>query len=243
MNNFDEVVGGSSVAGSAPRHAFLYSGGVTHDLGTLGGNGITTAFGINDAGQIVGSSFVPGQEIRRAFLYTDGLMVDLNDLIAPNSLPPGNTLHEALGINSSGQIIANSLDNTQAYLLSPVAPLSITGPTSLPGGIVGTPYGPVSFAADGGAGGNHWSATGLPVGLAIDATTGVLSGTPEPGTQAVYPNARFTVTDSAAIAASVTLSLTINSAGPAPPAITSVSPNTVVGSNATRNCASTVGSS
>lgn len=56
--------------------------------------------------------------------------------------------------------------------------LRIAGPTSLPNGIQNAPYGPVTFTASGGTGAYTWSATGLPPGLSIDSSTGVLSGTP-----------------------------------------------------------------
>lgn len=56
--------------------------------------------------------------------------------------------------------------------------LRITGPTSLPNGIQNAPYGPATFTASGGTGAYTWSATGLPPGLSIDSSTGVLSGTP-----------------------------------------------------------------
>jgi len=141
-------------------------------------------------------------------------------------------LAQALGINSSGQIIANSSNNFHAYLLTPVAPLTITSPASLPPGTVGVPYGLVPFVAVGGTSERDWAATGLPPGLFINAATGALGGIPDAGSEGVYPNAKFTVVDSNGAVASVTLSLTINPAGstaPPPPVITSVSPNPVLG--------------
>ena len=231
INDLGQVVGSSDIAGNAARHAFLYSGGVMHDLGALSGSNASSAIGINNSGQIVGlSSF--SDQTTRAFLDSGGVMRNLTDLIPANTLPPGALLTEALGINSSGQIIANSANTFHAYLLTPAPPLTISSPASLPPGTVGVPYGPVPFTASGGTAERDWAATGLPAGLFINAATGALGGTPELGSEGVYPNAKFTVIDSNGAVASVTLSLTMNPSGPVvppPPVITSVSPNPVLG--------------
>jgi len=100
-------------------------------------------------------------------------------------------------------------------ILSP-APLSITGPASLPSGAVGVAYGPVTFTASGGTGGYNWSATGLPNGLSI-STGGVLSGTAAAGSSGSY-TPQFTVRDSSNNNTSVTLLLPIS---PPPLAISS----------------------
>ena len=53
--------------------------------------------------------------------------------------------------------------------------LRITSPTSLSTGTVGVAYPPVKFMASGGSGGGYtWSATGLPPGMLIDPSTGML---------------------------------------------------------------------
>jgi prepilin-type N-terminal cleavage/methylation domain-containing protein len=69
--------------------------------------------------------------------------------------------------------------------------LAIASPATLPDGTNGQPYPNTAVTATGGAGGNTWSATGLPAGLHIDGN-GVISGTPTAtGTFTV----RVTVTD------------------------------------------------
>lgn len=55
--------------------------------------------------------------------------------------------------------------------------LTISLPLSLPDAVVGSPY-TAPFTATGGGASYVWHAAGLPTGLAISPTTGVLSGTP-----------------------------------------------------------------
>jgi hypothetical protein len=88
-------------------------------------------------------------------------------------------------------------------------PLSITT-TSLPSGIVGTPY-TATLVADGGTPPYTWAAPTLPMGLTLNSTTGQISGTPSVATTG---NIGITVTDSASPSAMATASLplTINSA-------------------------------
>ena len=90
----------------------------------------------------------------------------------------------------------------------PTGALGITGPNSLPQGVAGQVYAPVSFGATGGAGGNVFSATGLPAGLAL-SSSGVLTGTPAAAGSATVV---VTVTDSAGGKAVSTLTLSIAAA-------------------------------
>ena len=70
----------------------------------------------------------------------------------------------------------NSVSKT--YSLTVSSGLAITGPASLPAGIVGVEYAATTITASGGSGVYTWSATGLPTGLSIAIATGVISGTP-----------------------------------------------------------------
>jgi hypothetical protein len=89
--------------------------------------------------------------------------------------------------------------------------------TSLPAATVGTPYSS-TLAASGGATPYTYSATGLPSGLAVSASTGTITGTPA-STAAGTSSVSFTVTDATkptAQTATATLSLIVNAAGAAP---------------------------
>lgn len=102
---------------TAPEHAFLYSNNVVTDLGTLTGDGVSYAEGINDLGQVTGYS--ASGAWRHAFLYTNGVMVDLNSLINPAL---GIVIIDAEGINDQGQIAAtgfNAAGGEDAFLLTP----------------------------------------------------------------------------------------------------------------------------
>jgi len=54
INNHGDIVGFSQI-GLSFEHPFLYSQGLMHDLGTLGGS-LAEAKAINDAGEIAGTA-------------------------------------------------------------------------------------------------------------------------------------------------------------------------------------------
>jgi probable HAF family extracellular repeat protein len=89
INNGGEIVGFSDLPGDVSGgmltpnfHAVLWTKDhVVHDLGTLPGDAISEATGINDKGQIVGVSFPSSH----AFIWQDGVMTDLNKLIPSDS--------------------------------------------------------------------------------------------------------------------------------------------------------------
>jgi probable HAF family extracellular repeat protein len=100
LNNTTQVVG-SSFTSPIPGtgHAFVYSGGIMRDIGSLAG-GTTTATGINDAGEIVGQSVLQ-EQFPFAFLYKNGVMRNLGSL-------RGSDRSDAAAINSAGQIAGTS---------------------------------------------------------------------------------------------------------------------------------------
>ena len=105
---------------------------------------------------------------------------------------------------------STSASASQTYSITVVAPaLVITTATPLPAGLNGSPYS-TTFAAVGGKPPYLWSAKGLPTGLVLANTTGLLTGIP---TQDGVFTVAVTVTDSSLIAVFSTtqnFSLTIN---------------------------------
>ena len=102
INDQDQIVGASDLAGDMYQHAFLWQKGVMTDLGTLPGDVVSAAVAINNKGQVTGVSVDPSGQYLRAFLWQNGAMYDLNSLIAGQS--PLYLLH-GFGINSSGEIV------------------------------------------------------------------------------------------------------------------------------------------
>jgi probable HAF family extracellular repeat protein len=92
VNNHNQVMGQSTLAGNRIAHPFLWDAGELTDLGTLGGDNGDVSW-INDAGQIVGEADLPGSEAHDAFLWEKGVMTDLGNL--------GQTSF-AFAINSQG---------------------------------------------------------------------------------------------------------------------------------------------
>ncbi|HEX8337350.1 MAG TPA: DUF3466 family protein [Pyrinomonadaceae bacterium] len=133
LNDLGQVVGGLSGNDDGTGRAFLLSGGVVKDLGTLlPSHRYSRARSLNNAGQIVGVSsqswFTRSDE--RAFLYEGGAMLDLNALTPADA---GWVLNEATDINSHGQIVGRGRLNGQerGFLLTPTAPpVLLTEPDS-----------------------------------------------------------------------------------------------------------------
>jgi len=111
--------------------------------------------------------------------------------VSQGALPGGVTLSPTTGM-ISGTPAASGTFNftvqvtdtasataTKLFALTVSASLTITTPSTLPSGSVGVPYS-FTFNVAGGTGPYQWTAAGgaLPSGLTLDASAGVLSGTP-----------------------------------------------------------------
>lgn len=108
INNQGVIVGFSDLTGDQnganPNfHAFQWTRpGPMQDLGTLSGDAISEALGINAQNQIVGVSYAAGFSNPRAFIYQNGRMTDLNSLTLANS---PLYLQVAQEINDEGAIV------------------------------------------------------------------------------------------------------------------------------------------
>lgn len=205
INDSGKIVGLAifESANSGSGHAALWSptgsGYTFQDLGDLGG-GFSVADSINRAGDVVGSSLVnAGDTVTHATLWTGGKIVDLNAAVTP-VLPAFITLNGASSINDSGSIVVGSVDSrtgaTSSYLLVPIQPLSLS--CAAASAQVAAAYSS-ALAATGGSPPYKFSvASGLPPGLALNAGTGILAGTP---TTAGSFNFTVQVADSSGVAA------------------------------------------
>jgi len=117
INHHGDAAGFSDFAGDQGgglnAHAVLWprDGGIV-DLGVIGDDPLSLAFGINDSGQIVGQSI--GAAGSRAFLYEDGVMSNLNDLVDAGS----PFLIYANDINDAGEIAGQACtacDTTETF--------------------------------------------------------------------------------------------------------------------------------
>src|SRR5207244_2863143 len=95
IDDAGEVIGTTETA-SGDLHAFLYSAGAMHDLGTLGGK-TSAGLAISPSGIIAGESETASGDAR-VFLYSDHLMHDLG--------PFHGMVH---GVNDAGQIVGYSM--------------------------------------------------------------------------------------------------------------------------------------
>jgi len=123
INDAGQVVGSSGSCANTPLvpqpvgpHAVLWDHGSPINLGSLGGQLISTAAAINNRGEVVGASDLPGDTALHSFLWTrETGMQDLGTLPGDVNSLPGATG----GINNRQQVVGWSCDsagNCRAYI-------------------------------------------------------------------------------------------------------------------------------
>jgi len=123
INDKGQVVGSSGSCADTPLvpqpigpHAVLWDNGSPINLGSLGGQLISTGAAVNNRGEVVGASDLPGDRALHSFLWTrEAGMQDLGTLPGDvNSLPGGTG-----GINNRQQVVGwscNKAGKCRAYL-------------------------------------------------------------------------------------------------------------------------------
>jgi probable HAF family extracellular repeat protein len=193
---------GQSYTSGGISNAFLYSGGVMINLGTLPGGTFSYATAINNSGQVVGaSSSATSNGNSIAFLYSGGVMINLGTL--------GGTASLASGINDAGQVVGNSADssgNQNAFLYSSAtgmenlntvyASLLVSGTGSQTGFVALTNATGINNLGDIAGVGTYWNGTS-------DQTEAFLLDAPEPSTWALLLGGGFLLAGSLARRTSV----------------------------------------
>jgi probable HAF family extracellular repeat protein len=113
INDLGQSVGATGDCIHAPTaHGLLWQGGISTNLGNLGGSLNTNPFAINDLTQVTGTSDLAGDLTSHAFLWQKGTMQDLGTL-------PGDYYSVGYSINNLGQVVGQSCDannNCRAFL-------------------------------------------------------------------------------------------------------------------------------
>jgi probable HAF family extracellular repeat protein len=107
VNNRNQAVGWSELAGRDTEHAILWQGGELIDLGALPDFPVSRALGINAQGQIVGYAIEFDLHHSRAILWDHGRTIDIT--------PPGSSSCSAVDINDRGDIVGKCVAAGQLW--------------------------------------------------------------------------------------------------------------------------------
>ncbi len=230
VNTTTGVISGTPDAGSDANSPYS----VTISATNAGGTGTATlVFTINPPGPVINSALTASGTVGIAInTYTITATNNPTSFNATN-LPPGLSVDTMTGVisgtpnagsnGSSPYSVSISATNaggtdtaTLVFTINPAPPVITSSTTDA--GQVGSPY---NYTITGSNAPTSFNATGLPAGLSVNMNSGLISGTPDPGTDAGSP---YSVTISATNAGgtgSATLTLTISPPPPPPPVITS----------------------
>jgi len=101
VNSRGQSIGVSTLPGDIERHAFLWSRGELHDLGTLGGTR-SRPLALSEDGHVAGMSLTRNNETVHAVLWRNLKIKDLGTV-------PGDACSFAWGLNSKDQVVGISL--------------------------------------------------------------------------------------------------------------------------------------
>jgi probable HAF family extracellular repeat protein len=101
INNHGQAIGDSFTPGDTGDHAFLWSSGASHDLGTLGGS-ISLPTGLTEMGHVSGVSWLPNDMGLHAVLWKDNVIHDLGAV-------EDDGCSWAWALNSSDQVVGISV--------------------------------------------------------------------------------------------------------------------------------------
>lgn len=181
-----EISGNPTTAGT-----FNFTATVTDDLGTDVDRAFTLVIAATNVSITTGSTLPDGivGGTYSQTLASSGGTAPYTYTLESGSLPGGVTLSAAGeitgvpgddGVSTFDVTITDSqgLESTKSFTLEVVSSPVITTPSTLPQGVVGSPYS-VTFAVSGGLSYTWTPVSGtLPGGLILEPSSGVLSGTP-----------------------------------------------------------------
>jgi hypothetical protein len=252
----------AKISHRSTRHILFLVGLLAAILGISGCSGVSSTGGTTPSTLAITTSSLSSGTVGAAYsatLAATGGTAPYSWTLTSGTLPAGLALNASTGAiagTPTATASATALTFTVTDSGSPaqtksaslsltitaagVTPLAITT-TTLPSGIVGTAYS-ATLAASGGTAPYSWTSGTLPAGLALNASTGAITGTPTAAANATPLT--FTVTDSASPAQSKSASFSLTIAATPPPtlSITTTSlPSGTVGVAYTTTLAATGG--